>query len=125
MGLKGLNVSVKLCSFIQGNCAENTASKLEINREEQDEFAISSYKKTASAWQVRSHDKSLLLIITIYNEIHFYIPLKLLKYSKALLYNKNSMLQYNKYIVSYKIKLSIEKIISQKKLSFIHLILKR
>ena len=37
---------------IQGNCAENTAAKLEISREEQDEFAISSYKKTAAAWQV-------------------------------------------------------------------------
>ncbi|KAM7440195.1 Acetyl-CoA acetyltransferase [Porites harrisoni] len=34
-----------------GNCAENTAAKLEISREEQDEFAISSYKKTAAAWQ--------------------------------------------------------------------------
>ena len=37
---------------IQGNCAENTAAKLEISRGEQDEFAISSYKKTAAAWQV-------------------------------------------------------------------------
>ncbi|CAH3016994.1 unnamed protein product [Porites evermanni] len=34
-----------------GNCAENTAAKLEISREDQDEFAISSYKKTAAAWQ--------------------------------------------------------------------------
>ena len=41
------------CSFIlQGNCTENTAAKLEISREEQDEFAISSYKKTEAAWQV-------------------------------------------------------------------------
>ncbi|XP_058951728.1 acetyl-CoA acetyltransferase, mitochondrial-like isoform X2 [Pocillopora verrucosa] len=34
-----------------GNCAENTASKLELSREEQDEFAIGSYKKTAAAWE--------------------------------------------------------------------------
>ncbi|XP_068755186.1 acetyl-CoA acetyltransferase, mitochondrial-like [Montipora capricornis] len=34
-----------------GNCAENTAAKLEISREEQDEYAIGSYKKSAAAWQ--------------------------------------------------------------------------
>ncbi|KAJ7394268.1 Acetyl-CoA acetyltransferase, mitochondrial [Desmophyllum pertusum] len=34
-----------------GNCAENTVKELKISREEQDEFAISSYKKTAAAWQ--------------------------------------------------------------------------
>lgn len=39
----------------QGNCAENTASKLELSREEQDEFAIGSYKKTAAAWEVIIH----------------------------------------------------------------------
>lgn len=38
--------------ILQGNCAENTASELEISREEQDQFAISSYKKTEAAWQV-------------------------------------------------------------------------
>ncbi|XP_075226404.1 acetyl-CoA acetyltransferase 1 isoform X3 [Lycorma delicatula] len=33
-----------------GNCAENTAKKLSITREQQDEFAISSYKKSAAAY---------------------------------------------------------------------------
>lgn len=33
-----------------GNCAENTAKKYEITREEQDEFAISSYKRAQEAW---------------------------------------------------------------------------
>ncbi|KAK2570973.1 Acetyl-CoA acetyltransferase, partial [Acropora cervicornis] len=34
-----------------GNCAENTAAKLKISREEQDEYAIGSYKKSAAAWE--------------------------------------------------------------------------
>lgn len=34
-----------------GNCAENTAKKFGITRQEQDDFAISSYKRSASAWQ--------------------------------------------------------------------------
>ena len=45
-----------ICSFFhyfQGNCAENTAAKLKISREEQDEYAIDSYKKSAAAWEVR------------------------------------------------------------------------
>ncbi|KAB2578900.1 Acetyl- acetyltransferase [Lasiodiplodia theobromae] len=33
-----------------GNCAENTAKKYEITREEQDEFAILSYKRAQEAW---------------------------------------------------------------------------
>ncbi|XP_057318302.1 acetyl-CoA acetyltransferase, mitochondrial-like isoform X2 [Microplitis mediator] len=37
--------------FHMGNCAENTAKKLGITRQEQDEFAINSYKRSASAWQ--------------------------------------------------------------------------
>jgi acetyl-CoA acetyltransferase len=32
-----------------GNCAENTAKKLNITRDEQDEFAINSYKRSAQA----------------------------------------------------------------------------
>ena len=39
--------------YFQGNCAENTAAKLKISREEQDEYAIGSYKKSAAAWEVR------------------------------------------------------------------------
>jgi len=34
-----------------GNCAELCASKYEITREQQDEFAINSYKRAAAAWQ--------------------------------------------------------------------------
>ena len=33
-----------------GNCAENTAKKLGISREQQDEYAISSYKRSAAAY---------------------------------------------------------------------------
>ena len=34
-----------------GNCAELCATKYEITREEQDEFAINSYKRAAAAWE--------------------------------------------------------------------------
>lgn len=34
-----------------GNCAENTAAKLKISRDEQDDYAIGSYKKSAAAWE--------------------------------------------------------------------------
>ncbi|XP_068122993.1 acetyl-CoA acetyltransferase, mitochondrial [Hyperolius riggenbachi] len=36
--------------FHMGNCAENTAKKMGIGREEQDVFAISSYTKSKAAW---------------------------------------------------------------------------
>ena len=35
--------------FQQGNCGENTAKNLNIGREEQDEYALSSYKKSQAA----------------------------------------------------------------------------
>lgn len=34
-----------------GNCAENTAKKYQISREEQDEFAILTYKRAQEAWK--------------------------------------------------------------------------
>ncbi|XP_038617457.1 acetyl-CoA acetyltransferase, mitochondrial [Tachyglossus aculeatus] len=34
-----------------GNCAENTAKKLNISREEQDAYAISSYTRSKAAWE--------------------------------------------------------------------------
>ncbi len=34
-----------------GNCAENTAKKFEISREEQDDFAILSYKRAQESWK--------------------------------------------------------------------------
>lgn len=36
--------------FHMGNCAENTAKKMGISRQDQDEFAINSYKRSAKAW---------------------------------------------------------------------------
>lgn len=38
--------------FHMGNCAENTAKKYNITREQQDEFAIKSYKRSADAWKM-------------------------------------------------------------------------
>ncbi|KAM5182362.1 acetyl-CoA acetyltransferase, mitochondrial [Mantella aurantiaca] len=37
--------------FHMGNCAENTAKKLNIGREDQDNFAISSYTRSKAAWE--------------------------------------------------------------------------
>lgn len=37
-------------NYMMGNAADNTAKEMEISREEQDEFAINSYKKSADAW---------------------------------------------------------------------------
>jgi len=36
--------------FAMGNCAENTAKNLNITREDQDEFAIESYRRAKAAW---------------------------------------------------------------------------
>ncbi|XP_072932816.1 acetyl-CoA acetyltransferase B, mitochondrial isoform X2 [Epargyreus clarus] len=40
--------------FHMGNCAENTAKKLEISRQDQDDYAISSYKRSAAAYEVKA-----------------------------------------------------------------------
>lgn len=37
-------------NFPMGNCADNTAKEMNISREEQDEHAISSYKRSAESW---------------------------------------------------------------------------
>ena len=37
--------------FPMGNCADNTAKEMGITREQQDEYAINSYKRSADAWQ--------------------------------------------------------------------------
>ena len=37
--------------FAMGNCGDHTARELKISREEQDEFAINSYKKSAKSWE--------------------------------------------------------------------------
>lgn len=36
--------------FHMGNCAENTAKTFKISRQEQDDYAIRSYKRSADAW---------------------------------------------------------------------------
>lgn len=36
--------------FHMGSCAENTAKKMGITRQDQDEFAINSYKRSAESW---------------------------------------------------------------------------
>jgi acetyl-CoA C-acetyltransferase len=42
-----------------GNCAENTAKKLNITRQQQDEYGISSYKRSAEAWQNKIFDAEI------------------------------------------------------------------
>ncbi|KAK0097497.1 hypothetical protein PV326_001481 [Microctonus aethiopoides] len=36
--------------FHMGNCAENTAKKFNITRDQQDEYAVNSYKRSMAAW---------------------------------------------------------------------------
>ncbi|XP_043511485.1 acetyl-CoA acetyltransferase, mitochondrial isoform X1 [Frieseomelitta varia] len=43
-----------------GNCAENTAKKFNITRDEQDKYAISSYKRSAAAYANKSFQKELV-----------------------------------------------------------------
>ncbi|MEN9290168.1 MAG: hypothetical protein RLZZ357_11 [Bacteroidota bacterium] len=43
-----------------GNCAELCATKYEITREQQDEFAINSYKRAAAAWQAGSFNDEVV-----------------------------------------------------------------
>lgn len=69
---------------IQGNCAENTAAKLEISREEQDEFAITSYKKTAAAWQVSCCSFSILMY-SVFPQISAHTLISALPQINALL----------------------------------------
>lgn len=45
--------------FPMGNCAEKTAKDFGITREDQDDFAINSYKKAAEAWKVNAFSKEI------------------------------------------------------------------
>ncbi|KAH8294548.1 hypothetical protein KR044_012368 [Drosophila immigrans] len=45
--------------FHMGNCAENTAKKMQISRKDQDEFAIESYKRSAKAWSENKFDAEI------------------------------------------------------------------
>lgn len=50
--------------FPMGNCADNTAKEMNISREEQDEFAINSYKKVAAATEA-GHFKNEIIPVAI------------------------------------------------------------
>lgn len=43
-----------------GNCAENTAKKFNISREDQDEYALSSYKRSAEAYKKKAFSSQIL-----------------------------------------------------------------
>jgi len=43
-----------------GNCAEKCAEKYEITREEQDNFAITSYKRAAAAWEAGKFSEEIV-----------------------------------------------------------------
>lgn len=45
--------------FHMGNCAENTAKKMGISRQDQDDFAIESYKRSAKAWSDKVFDAEI------------------------------------------------------------------
>lgn len=46
--------------FHMGNCAENTAKKLDISRQQQDDYAISSYKRSANAYESKAFADELV-----------------------------------------------------------------
>lgn len=46
--------------FHMGNCAENTAKKHGITRQQQDEYAISSYKRSAAAYEKKAFQDELV-----------------------------------------------------------------
>ncbi|KAF8469044.1 putative acetyl-CoA-acetyltransferase [Kalaharituber pfeilii] len=46
--------------FAMGNCGENTVKKLGITREEQDEFAIESYRRAKAAWDSGLFDEEIV-----------------------------------------------------------------
>lgn len=48
--------------FHMGNCGENTAKKLGITRQQQDEYAINSYKKSAKAYENNAFASELVSV---------------------------------------------------------------
>ncbi|KAF2651007.1 thiolase [Lophiostoma macrostomum CBS 122681] len=69
-----------------GNCAENTAKKYEISREEQDEFAILTYKRAQEAWKAGRFKEEVVPVTvksrkgeTVVSEDESYNKLKLEK----------------------------------------------
>ena len=49
--------------FPMGNCGEETASKHNITREEQDAHAVESYKRAAKAWQAGQFEKEIAAVV--------------------------------------------------------------
>ena len=69
-----------------GSCAENTAKKYEISREEQDEFAILTYKRAQEAWKSGAFKEEVVPVTvksrkgeTVVSEDESYNKLKLEK----------------------------------------------
>lgn len=69
-----------------GNCAEATAKKYEVTREQQDAFAIESYKRTQAAWKEKLFDDEIVAVTvkgkkgdTVVSEDEGYNRLKLEK----------------------------------------------
>lgn len=50
-------------NFPMGNCAENTAKKLELTREQQDAYAIESYKRAADAWKAGAFKNEVVPVV--------------------------------------------------------------
>ncbi len=54
---KSFVLEVLMNFYLKGNCGEHTAKKFAITREQQDEFAIRSYTKSAESWKVNLYEK--------------------------------------------------------------------
>ena len=46
--------------FAMGNCGDHTAREMNISREEQDEYAINSYKRSAKAWEKNKFSEEIV-----------------------------------------------------------------
>ncbi|XP_076750892.1 acetyl-CoA acetyltransferase 1 isoform X2 [Xylocopa sonorina] len=77
--------------FHMGNCAENTAKKLNITRDEQDTYAINSYKRSAAAYANKVFQTELIPVTvpskkgkpdTIFNEDEEYKKVNFDKFAK-------------------------------------------
>ncbi|PBC33434.1 Acetyl-CoA acetyltransferase [Apis cerana cerana] len=77
--------------FHMGNCAENVAKKLNITRDEQDEYAINSYKRSAAAYVNKIFQNELVSVPVpqkkgnpnkIFNEDEEYKKVDFVKFAK-------------------------------------------
>uniref|UniRef100_A0A4W3IGD4 acetyl-CoA C-acetyltransferase n=1 Tax=Callorhinchus milii TaxID=7868 RepID=A0A4W3IGD4_CALMI len=62
-GMKSIMLAAQslMCGH-QGNCAENTAKKLNISREDQDTYAISSYTRSKASWDSKLMAKEVVAV---------------------------------------------------------------